>query len=130
MYVLKYYVDYKSYSNMILVNKNWYAYLKDMTGPLMFNKCMKREGWLDTIKKIKNKNDFEINFYKSLKLIEILNLMIETMENSKKIYLLKKDKEYYTNKNREMYNFGLINYRKIKNNTVLNSLNLITTTKY
>ena len=121
MEVLKYYIDTQSYHNVITVNKEWYALLKDMRGPIMFQSLMKRYGWIDYYHKHKP-------LIESLTTLEIIDCMLETIDDTKP-YLFKKDAEYYRLRNNNIRNFTLDIYMKIKMNPTLNGLNLMTTYK-
>ena len=121
MEVLKYYIDTDTYSNVITVNKEWYALLHDMRGPIIFQTLMKRYGWIDYYHKHKP-------LIESLTPLEIIDCMLETIDDTKP-YLFKKDAEYYRLRNNNIRNFTLDIYIKIKINPTLNGLNLMTTNK-
>jgi len=121
MEVLKYYIDTHTYRNVITVNKEWYALLKDMRGPIMFQTLIKRYGWIDYYHKNKDLID-------SLTPLEIIDCMLETIEDTKP-YLFTKDAEYYRLRNNDICNFTFDVYQKIKINTTLKGLNLMTTHK-
>ena len=80
--VLKYYIDTQTYRNVITVNKEWYAIVKDMSGPIMFQTLMKRYGWIDYYYKHKS-------LIESLTPLEIIDCMLETIDDTKP-YLFKK----------------------------------------
>jgi len=121
MEVLKYYIDIHTYRNVITVNKEWYAIVKDMSGPIMFQTLMKRYGWIDYYRKHKA-------LIMSLTPLEIIDCMLETIDDTKP-YLFKKDAEYYRLRNNNIRNFTLDIYIKIKISPTLNGLNLMTTHK-
>ena len=79
MEVLKYYIDFKTYSNLILVSKDMYTTVKDMEGPLMLVCLLEKGGWSYRWSKT----------IRSLEPMEMLKDLIHTLEHCP--YLIETD---------------------------------------
>ena len=71
MEVLRYYIHFDDYKNVILVSKTWRDYLVDSKGAMMLARIMFKEGYLC-------KNDLE--FIKNIKGRCLINMLIESLE--------------------------------------------------
>jgi hypothetical protein len=79
MEIVKYYIDYKTYRNVILVSKDMHVIVKDMEGPLMLARLLEKGGWSYQFKKTISR----------LKPMEMLECLIDTLEHCP--YLMKRD---------------------------------------
>ena len=79
MEVVKYYIDYKTYRNVILVSKDMYVTMKDMEGPLMLARLLEKGGWSYRWRKT----------IRSLKPMEMFKCLIDTLEHCP--YLMQRD---------------------------------------
>jgi hypothetical protein len=79
MEVVKYYIDYKTYRNVILVSKDMHMTVKDMEGPLMLARLLEKGGWSYQFKKTISR----------LEPMEMLKDLIHTLEHCP--YLMQTD---------------------------------------
>jgi len=111
MEIAKYYVSYKDFLSLSLVNKDFMNIMNDMKGPIYLLSLMNIYGW--------NTKEWTIKVINKQPLIEQIKMMIETLE----YYPNNKTNDYYSIKYNSRHK--LIYRCCVKKNRTLNCLNLM-----